>query len=282
MSDPNANGNCLPRQAVWGVIPAAGAASRMQPLAGSKELLPAGGRMDAGVERPRAISEYLVERLICAGASRLCIVISPSKTDIMQYYGSREWGADIVYAIQPQPFGLCNAIFRAAPLIRENERVIIGLPDTIWFPEDALKQLPQDALSLLLFPVEHPASFDAVVTDENDAVQEIQVKSIEARSRWIWGALGMPGDTFHALHSLWRTPPRRDEYLGTLINAWLATGGSAVGVRAGREYIDAGTLEGYRAAIRCLSIENEGWRGAAPGSSQQEEEHANAASSAKC
>jgi glucose-1-phosphate thymidylyltransferase len=230
----------------------------MQPLAGSKELLPAGGRMENGLECPRAVSEYLVERLISAGASRLCFVISPSKTDIMHYYGSREWGVDIVYAIQPQPLGLCDAIFRAAPVIHEDEQVVIGLPDTIWFPEDALTRLPQDALSLLLFPVEHPECFDAVVTDSDGAVQEIQVKTVAARSHWIWGAMRMPSETFHSLHAMWRTPQRRDEYLGTLINAWLARGGTAVGVRAGRKYIDAGTLEGYRDAIRSLSSEDHG------------------------
>ena len=46
-----------------GVIPAAGAGSRIQPLAFSKELLPVGSRVEGGIERPRAVSEYLVERM---------------------------------------------------------------------------------------------------------------------------------------------------------------------------------------------------------------------------
>ncbi|HEX8713512.1 MAG TPA: sugar phosphate nucleotidyltransferase [Terracidiphilus sp.] len=267
------------RQGMWGIIPAAGAASRMQPLAGSKELLPAGGRIDDGHERPRAVSEYLVERLICAGASKLCFVISPSKTDILHYYGSREWGAEIVYAVQPRPLGLCDAIFRAAPLIREDEQVAIGLPDTIWFPGDALRYLPKDTLSLLLFPVEHPECFDAVVTDDSGAVLEIEVKTAQPRTRWIWGAIRMPGRVFHLLHALWEKPQRRDEYMGTLINAWLACGGAARGVRAGREYIDAGTLNGYRAAIQSLALQNAVDQNPSQGPSQRGEEHANVFSS---
>jgi glucose-1-phosphate thymidylyltransferase len=52
-----------------GIIPAAGAATRIQPLAFSKEMLPVGSRLDAdGVERPKAVSEYLVERMVLAGA----------------------------------------------------------------------------------------------------------------------------------------------------------------------------------------------------------------------
>ena len=40
---------------MWGIVPAAGAGTRIQPLAFSKELLPVGSREDEdGVERPRA------------------------------------------------------------------------------------------------------------------------------------------------------------------------------------------------------------------------------------
>jgi len=239
---------------MWGIVPAAGLGSRMQPLAFSKELLPVGSRVEAdGTERPRAVSEYLVERLIAAGAEKLCFVISPGKSDILAYYGSRIWGADIVYTVQPSAGGLCDAVFRAASVVGPEEPVAIGLPDTIWFPEDGLARLPEDRLAFLLFPVERPELFDAVVTDEAGVVETIQVKQAEARSNWVWGAMRMPGAVFHGLHRLWRERACVDEYLGTLVNAWLAEGGSAVGVRAGEAYVDVGTLHGYREAIRLLS-----------------------------
>lgn len=237
---------------MWGIIPAAGAGSRIQPLAFSKELLPVGSRVEGDSERPRAVSEYLVERMIRGGADKLCFVISPGKTDILEYYGSRLWGADIAYVVQPNPGGLCDALFRALPLISREESVLIGLPDTVWAPEDGFLQLPADVLSFLLFPVEHPELFDSVVTAPDGSVEEIEVKRKGARSNWIWGAVRMPGHVLHDLHELWCRPERRDEYLGTLVNAWLAEGGRAVGVRAGRAYVDVGTLHGYRSAVRLL------------------------------
>jgi glucose-1-phosphate thymidylyltransferase len=237
---------------MWGIIPAAGAGARIQPLAFSKELLPVGSRTENGVERPRAVSEYLVERMIAGGANKLCFVISPAKTDILQYYGPRLWGADIGYVVQPAPAGLCDAVFRAAPLISPDECVLIGLPDTVWCPQDGLAQLPDDALSFLLFPVEHPELFDAVSTDENSHVLSIQVKQSNPPTHWIWGAIKAPGKIFHQLHELWLRPERRDEYFGTLINAWLAGGGCAIGVRAGRWYVDTGTVHGYRSAVQML------------------------------
>ncbi|HYH20590.1 MAG TPA: nucleotidyltransferase family protein [Azospirillum sp.] len=238
---------------MWGIIPAAGSGTRIQPLAFSKELLPVGSRFDGGIERPRAVSEYLVERMVKGGADKIAFVISPGKFDILQYYGDRVEGADFAYVVQPRPGGLCDALFRARHLIHPDEPVMIGLPDTVWFPDDALASLPDDLLSFLLFPVEQPELFDAVVTDAQGHVRDIQVKSRQAASNWVWGAFKMPGAVFHDLHALWCRRERQDEYIGTLVNAWIAEGGEAVGVRAGTSYVDVGTVRGYRTAIRLLS-----------------------------
>ena len=131
--------------------------------------------------------------------------------------------------------------------------VLIGLPDTVWFPEEAFGALPDDVLSFLLFPVDRPEFFDAVLMDEaSGRVQEIQVKRKDAGSSWIWGAFKMPGLVLHELYHLWCLRDRQDEYVGTLVNAWLAAGGAAIGVRAGTDYVDVGTLHGYRSAMALL------------------------------
>jgi dTDP-glucose pyrophosphorylase len=237
---------------MWGIVPAAGKGSRIQPLAFSKELLPVGSRLEAEIERPCAVSEYLLERMVLAGADKICFVISPGKSDIMEYFGASYAGAAIAYVVQPQAAGLCDALFRAAPLIPAEEEIVVGLPDTIWFPDDALRKLAGDRLSLLLFPVENPEVFDAVSTDAAGRVQAIEVKASRPRSHWIWGAFKMPGVTLHALHRLWKERAEKDEYFGTLINAYLAGGGIAHAIEAGTDYVDVGTLGGYRAAIQLL------------------------------
>ena len=73
----------------------------------------------------------------------------------------------------------------------------------------------------------------------------------------------MPGALLHDLHALWREPGRDDEYMGTLVNAWLARGGVARGVRAGEAYVDVGTLHGYREALRVLAEHNDAAAGEA-------------------
>jgi dTDP-glucose pyrophosphorylase len=233
---------------VWGIIPAAGSGTRIQPLAFSKELLPVGSRFDGIVERPRAVSEHVVERMLVAGATKICFIISPGKSDILEYYAGSIGDARICYLVQRRPAGLCDAIFQAAPFIGPDEPVIVGLPDTLWFPVDGLRSLDQGVLSFLLFPVERPELFDAVVTDADGDVTEIRVKQPVNDGSWVWGAFAMPGRVLHELHDLWRRRDPPDEYFGTLVNAYLALGGRATGIKAGESYVDVGTLNGYREA----------------------------------
>jgi glucose-1-phosphate thymidylyltransferase len=215
-------------------------------------MLPVGSTFDErGVERPKAVSEFLVERMILAGADRICFVISPEKTDIIPYYARHPEASRFCYVVQERPNGLCDALFRGLQVMRDDEDVLIGLPDTVWFPESGFTLPPPNQLSFLLFPVEEPWRFDAVVTS-SDLVREIQVKADRPASDWVWGAFRMPARIFRALHSLWLEPDRGDEYVGTLVNAYLRLGGCAVGVRAGERYFDVGTVEGYRAAIEAL------------------------------
>src|SRR5919197_1032602 len=237
----------------WGIIPAAGLGTRIQPLAFSKELLPVGTRQDAGVERPRAVCEYLLERMLAAGATHLCFVISPAKSDIMTYFGGHIQNASICYAIQQNPAGLCDALFSALPFISPDDEIAVGLPDTVWFPIEGFQLLPDHCLSFLLFPVSRPELFDAVVTGPDGMVEEIQVKRADARTQWVWGAFKMNGAELASLHDLWERRGRSDEYMGTLVNAYLAEGGCAIGVKGGDRYVDVGTLHGYREAVNLLA-----------------------------
>ena len=238
---------------MWGIIPAAGSGSRIQPLAFSKELLPVGSQVQESGLRPRAVCEYLVERMVLAGVERICFVLSPGKTDIMRYFGHGSDSVHFCYTIQPRPCGLCDSIFRALPLIRPDDQVVIGLPDTIWFPSEALCSLPDGEFSFLLFPVENPSLYDAVEMDRESRVIKIVVKKPQQKTNLVWGAFKLPGSTLQKLFTLWKLKGSRDEYIGTLVNSFLETGERAKGVAAGSVYVDVGTVNGYYEAIQLLS-----------------------------
>jgi glucose-1-phosphate thymidylyltransferase len=240
---------------MWGILPAAGRGSRIQPLAFSKELLPVGSRRSGEVDRPVAVSEYIIERMVLGGITKLCFVIGHGKSDIAEYYGGRIGSVAVCYVVQDEPRGLCDALFRALPFIGDEERACFGLPDTIWFPDHALGAVGGHPLDFLLFPVARPEFFDAVELDANGMVLGVEVKAPSPRSHWIWGALMTNGKKLRELESLWLARNKQDEYLGTLVNAYLAQGGEARGVRAGRTYVDVGTLNGYREAMHVLDAE---------------------------
>jgi dTDP-glucose pyrophosphorylase len=234
-----------------GIIPAAGAGARIQPLGYSKELLPVGSRLVNGVERPKAVAEYLVERMIAAGAEQICMVISAEKSDLVRYFAERDYAAQIFYIVQPKPQGLCDALFRADAFARNHDQVLIGLPDTIWFPENSYQAaLASDTgVGLVLFPAEDPSQFDAVITDDNGYVTGVQVKQPHPSSYWVWGAVTATGKAFHELKLLWEARHRADEYLGHLLNAYILAGGTVRGLTVGELYMDVGTLAGYRQAL---------------------------------
>jgi dTDP-glucose pyrophosphorylase len=212
---------------MWGIVPAAGIGSRIQPLAFSKELLPVGSVREDNVERPCAVSEYLVDRLVLGGATKIVFVISRGKSDIVEYFGAGSRDTSIAYVVQPEPVGLCDALFRALPL-------------------------------------EQPHLFDAVVSSDEGHVIEVQVKDPDARSRWIWGAFKLRGRVLRDLARLWEERDGRDAYFGTLVNAWLARGGQARAVNIGRSYVDVGTVNGYREAVQLLGaaarLDGPSWR----------------------
>ena len=235
-----------------GIIPAAGAGQRIQPLGCSKELLPVGSRVIDGVERPKAVAEYLAERMIAAGAEQICMVISAEKTDIVKYFAEREYAAEIFYVVQRRPQGLCDALFRAEPFARHQRHVLIGLPDTIWFPENAYRHALDNTdgagVNLVCFPVLNPSVFDAVVSDDLGYVRRVEVKQKDAHSHWVWGAVTATGDAFHDLKLLWDARHREDEYLGHLLNAYMDAGNIVRAAHCGEKYMDVGTLEGYHHA----------------------------------
>src|SRR4051812_50217288 len=96
---------------MWGIVPAAGIGSRIQPLAFSKELLPVGSRRNGETESPRAVSEYLLDRMVTAGVTKICFVIAPGKSDVMDYYGGRYGGAAIFFVVHHPPHAVCCAGF---------------------------------------------------------------------------------------------------------------------------------------------------------------------------
>ncbi len=241
-----------------GIIPAAGRIARIPPAGCMKELLPVGV---AGVKRPKAAAEYVVERMVAAGVDRIAVVISAEKSDIVRFFAERDYDAQIFFVVQPRPRGVCDALFRAAAFAAKDDRVLIGLPDTIWFPEDGYaRSLNTGAdLDLICFPNSDPAAFEAVTCNTRAEVTRVDVKSPFGTSLWVWGAATMSSGAFDALHWLWESRGRADHRFGDLLNAYIAGGNVVHANCCGEDFVDVGTAGGYRAAQNLVHSQ-EAWR----------------------
>ena len=165
---------------IVGVIPAAGHATRPQPLAGSKELLLIGGR---------PVIDYLVERMRAGGCTALRIVTRPEKEDVVAHAETID--AEVVLA---RPTTVSQSFLAGMAGLASDDVVLIGFPDTIWDPIDGYRQ-PVAAVrdgadvGLGLFRIE-PSDLtrsDVVVFGDGGRIEGIAVKPAEPPSEWIWG-----------------------------------------------------------------------------------------------
>jgi glucose-1-phosphate thymidylyltransferase len=162
-----------------GIIPAAGYATRVQPLECSKEVYPVRGR---------PVMDYLLERMSLTGASEIRIVTRPEKHDVVQ--NARRHGATV---IEGQPATLAGSIGLGLDGLAREDIALLGFPDTVWEPPDGYASLIEAVRSeewvaaLGLFPAPDPDTCDVVVTDETGRVASIEVKSPNPPSNVIWG-----------------------------------------------------------------------------------------------
>ena len=231
-------------------LPAAAAASSRWPSPRSCCRSEAG--CEGGLERPCAVSEYLVERMIAGGADKICFVISPGKSDIMAYFGA---------SYGERRHRLCGAAAAGGLVRRDFPRDAADRAPTraCWsacpipsgFPRTRFSRTARRRLSFLLFPVERPAAVrrrgdrrdGAGAGDPGQAAATPRSTGSGARSR-----CRAPSCT--SCSALWRErATAATNIIGTLVNAYLPRGGEASGVKAGDAYVDVGTFNGYRAAI---------------------------------
>jgi glucose-1-phosphate thymidylyltransferase len=154
-----------------GIVPAAGAGSRLAPYRAPKELIQVGYRSVEGRLLPKAAIEHVLSAMRGGGADRAFVVLSPAKWDVFRYLGSGEHlGMDLAYLCQEAALGMPAALDLATPFLADRT-VGMGMPDTIVAPDDCFARLFDfhDAtgadLSLGVFPTAEPHRLAPVVIE---------------------------------------------------------------------------------------------------------------------
>jgi glucose-1-phosphate thymidylyltransferase len=214
---------------VVGVVPAAGYATRLQPLEGSKEVLLVQGR---------PVMDYLLERMRRAPVAELRVVTRPEKQDVIEH--ARRRGATVIEGYPPS---VAQSLLLGMRGLDASTIVLFGFPDTRWecadvFPILVKRVLAGAEIALGLFRGIEPARSDVVEVSEAGMVTRVLVKPERPPSDLIWGCFAARAAALDGLD-------RHDEP-GDLLDL-LARAGRVQCVRFGDEFADVGTPDALRA-----------------------------------
>ena len=206
-------------------MPAAGYATRLQPIEGSKEVYPIAGK---------PVMDYLVERMRAAGCSDIRVVTRPEKTDVI-----RHATAQGLRVVETYPESVSDSLLAGLFEVAEDTVVIFGFPDTIWEPRDGFSRLTaaltaECDVALGIFLGQEPQRSDVVVLDGSGRVTQIQVKPETPRSRLIWGCCAARAGVLEAMKGV----DEPGHYFNSILHDR-----RVVGVHLSDDFIDIGTRE---------------------------------------
>jgi glucose-1-phosphate thymidylyltransferase len=250
--------------ALVGLLPAAGRGSRYSGGTAIKELhpVPLIGPAPGGPPPARPVCELALEAIIGAGAEDCAIVISPDKLEIPRVLGTGpRHGVALSYFVQPEPFGVPNAVREVAAWLGARD-VVLAFPDTVHFPTDALAQLHRRRLAdgkeimLGVFPVSMPEALGPVEFAGDRTVLRVHDKPRDPPVKNSWG-LASWSARFTAFCAAWDEREARcnpgERALGHAFEA-----ARQAGFRIGAQFFadgafgDIGTAEGLSQSLAIL------------------------------
>lgn len=263
-----------------GLVPAAGRATRLAGVAGSKELVlvpgpsvpgpivpepvtPGAGDPGSGdTGTPRPVAEFLLAALTAAGVERAYVVLRTGKWDVVEHFAASPPRAlRLAFLATPGTPSIPATLDLAYPFVRD-ATVVTGFADSCFTPLDAvdraLRRHRRDgaAVTLALFPSDRPDKTDMVELD-GDRVVGFRVKPGPCGFEHTFGAAVWGPELTEFLHDFLESVPSRDSELQV---SEMLTAALAAGLRidaelspAGR-YVDVGTPEDL-ARVRASGIE---------------------------
>lgn len=214
-----------------GVVPAAGYATRLRPLTGSKEMYPITGK---------PVMDHLIERMLRAGCADIRVVTRPEKRDVVAH--AEESNLTVVPG---HPRSVSESLLAGLGGTGPEDLVLFGFPDTMWEPVDGfvclLEALEGFEVALGLFRGREPERSGVVEFTDSGLVTAVRVKPRAPASDWIWGCAAARRRALDALS----THPEP----GVVFDSMCSTK-CIVGVSLSGPYIDIGTPEALQAYPR--------------------------------
>jgi len=217
-----------------GIVPAGGLGTRMSMFSGSKEMLKVAGQ---------PVIEYLLHRMTLAKVEKIFIVSHSDKVDLNQYVTKRSQHRDLIELSCPERLGLTSAILDPIDHLKAGDEAIFGLPDTIFYPVTALRDLSQSTqdMCLGLFPSSTPEKLGTVEVNNLGTILCISEKPKHPKTNMIWGCGKLSYSAMRALHALYGDNPIFTSAMAGYAKNFYA---KAISFEDGK-YLDTGTPESY-------------------------------------
>lgn len=193
-----------------GIVPAAGVASRLNPLRYPKELLPIAYVLDEsnGSAVPVPVISLSFGAMNTAGVRDAVVIISDRKPDLFGYLGDgSQFGMNLSFVQQIQPTGLLAAVDLAYRWCRFSCCTLV-LPDTIVYPRTALNEIVEavekDSLDLALgvFPTSVPERLGPVRFASDGTINEVLDKPRKTDLRNTWALAAWSPRFFDLAHQV--------------------------------------------------------------------------------
>lgn len=224
--------------AVVGVIPAAGHATRLQPLSGSKEVIEIGGR---------PVIDYVIQRMQRARCNEIRVVTRPEKADVIAHV--RQHGARVVLGY---PRTSSESFALGLDGLIPDDIVLLGWPDILWASEDGYMRLIEAVeeggeVALGLFETQDDLSrWDTVTVDAEGRVIGIHPKLSEPPSTIVWAPAAARRRALEGIETA--------DWPGSHIDALCKKGVAVYGIRFAGACTDIGTREDLVRALATPSI----------------------------
>ena len=256
------------------IIPAAGLGSRFLPItkAVPKEMLPI-------LNKPAI--EYIVQEAIDASINEICMILSPDKNSIINYFSKKPQLENLLkeenkekllssidkiieigkfsYIIQNKAAGLANALLYAKPLIEKNSFFGVALPDDIIFSTEPeiynlakiAKQENCMVIAVQEIPTNKISAYGVIAPKKEISKNCFEIESLVEKP----SAEDAPSNLaivgryiFHTslFEFIPKTIPRNNEILlPDTINLMIKSGIKVCAVKINGERFDTGNTEGW-------------------------------------
>ena len=177
---------------IVGLIPAAGKATRLHGVGGSKELQRVRAPIDGG--EPTPVAQYLLQAMAEAGVERAYVVLRAGKWDIPSHFAlaTPAPAFPLAYLVTRGTSSIPASLDLAYPWVR-GATVVTGFPDSCFAPLDAVRRAVERhrrgraAVTLALFPSDRPEKTD-MVEIEGERVVGLRVKPGPCALDYTFGA----------------------------------------------------------------------------------------------